>query len=196
VPPLIPNVTVFPYATFFSTILPSSQLAQDPCAVFPTIHGQRAVDCCAIAILSVQRDSNIIAVLWNIKCFNHLMLLFPLWPGWPSWRRDAPDCLGLGGLTVSEDGGLEELEESFDSSAMRLLYICSRIDVNSYPQAIYYSCYRTNTARCLKKQIYFTSLNIITKLQPVLLAHRLLSLHQQAFYFRCRITGPEKKPSL
>lgn len=39
------------------------QIMDQRLAVFPTIHGQRAVDCCAIAILSVQRDSNIIAVL-------------------------------------------------------------------------------------------------------------------------------------
>src|SRR3954454_21052176 len=41
------------------------------------------------------------------------------WPGWPPMRRLSCPCGGgdLGGLTMSEDGGLEEVEESLRKAA-------------------------------------------------------------------------------
>src|SRR3954453_2760020 len=41
------------------------------------------------------------------------------WPGWPPIRRRSWPCGGgdLGGLTMSEDGGLEEVEESLHAAA-------------------------------------------------------------------------------
>src|SRR5205823_6425922 len=58
------------------------------------------------------------------------------WPSWPPILRRPPSSGGAGlGLTMSEEGGLDEVVESLPAAAS-----CSRTEAISTRKASYFSC--------------------------------------------------------
>src|SRR5262245_10434617 len=64
------------------------------------------------------------------------------WPGWPPTRRGLEELSAGGGLTMSEEGGLDEVEELFLAAAN-----CSRNWVTSASKASTRTC-KVSTCAC------------------------------------------------